>query len=154
MLIHEIYHPHVLTIPTDTSLGKAMKKMEEHQVNSFVITNEYGRIQGILSLQDIAGAIVPQEFKDNIGMAQAMYKRGYFHEACQEWKDIPVSRVMRRDFLSVNLETNIFSVMADFLKGDLYIVPVIEAGKCIGIVTRTEIRKALLDGFNKKAPKN
>lgn len=50
---------------------------------------------------------------------------------------------MRRDFIQVSLEDNIMSITADFLKNDLYIVPVVEKGELIGIVTRSEIKKAL-----------
>jgi CBS domain-containing protein len=153
MLIHEIFHPHVKTIHPDMKLGEVVKRMEADQVNGYVVQTDSGRIVGILSLQDIAGAIVPKEFRDNIGMAEAMYKRGYFHDACKLWKQVEVRKVMRKDFLTVSMDTNILAVMADFLNGDLYIVPVVDHGKLVGIITRSEIRAALIDGFSNRAPK-
>ena len=39
------------------------------------------------------------------------------------------------------------AVTADFLKNDLYIVPVVEKGELLGVVTRSEIKKALAYGM-------
>jgi predicted transcriptional regulator len=54
---------------------------------------------------------------------------------------------MRKEFVSVSLHDNIMAVTADFLKNDLYIVPVIDKGAIIGVVTRSEIKKALIYGM-------
>jgi predicted transcriptional regulator len=55
---------------------------------------------------------------------------------------------MRKNFESVSLEDHILSVTAEFLRGDLYIVPVIENKELIGVVTRSEIKRALAIGMN------
>jgi predicted transcriptional regulator len=102
---------------------------------------------GVLSLQDIAGATIPRQFKANAQMAAAMYRRGFFTEICQQLKNKPIRTIMRRDFVAVNLKDNIMTVMADFMKNDLYIVPVIENKKLLGVVTRTEIKKALWEAM-------
>jgi predicted transcriptional regulator len=54
---------------------------------------------------------------------------------------------MRKDFISVNLKANILTVLADFLQNDLYIIPVIEQDHLIGVLTRTEVRKAIASGI-------
>lgn len=147
MLITDVYHhkPKVI-VPTDT-IRDALQKMLEEDVNGFVVVDRQ-KVVGILSLQDIAAATVPEEFQHNIGIARAMYVQGFFHETCQAIQDKPVSEIMRKKFVAVDLETNILSVMADFLENDLYIVPVIERKKLIGIITRTEVKKALAKGMN------
>ncbi len=62
-----------------------------------------------------------------------------------------VSTIMRKKFTITNLNDNIMAVAADFLKNDLYIVPVIEQGELLGVITRSEIKKALAYGM--KMPK-
>lgn len=49
--------------------------------------------------------------------------------------------------MTVSLHDNIMAITADFLKNDLYLVPVLENGQLVGVVTRTEIKKALLYGM-------
>ncbi len=124
-----------------------MKELVEHRVNGLVVINGQKQVKGIVSLQDIAAATIPRQFRHNIRMAAAMYRPGFFTEMCQQLKDKPVSSVMRREFVTVSLDDNIMAVTADFLKNDLYIVPVIEKKQLVGIVTRSEIKKAIVYGM-------
>lgn len=147
MLISEIYHKHPKTLLANTTIGDAVESFVKDRVNAFIILNEKKKVIGVLSLQDVAAATVPRQFRKNVRMAAAMYKRGFFTEMCQQLKDQLVTSVMRKEFVSVDLNDNIMAVTADFLKNDLYIVPVIEKGELVGIVTRSEIKKALHYGM-------
>jgi predicted transcriptional regulator len=147
MLISEIYRKHPITFSDKSTIYEALLELMKDEVNALVILNESEKVVGVLSLQDIAAATVPRQFRKNIRMAAAMYKEGFFTEMCQRLKDEPVSKIMRKDFVSVNLHDNIMAVTADFLNNDLYIVPVVEKKKLVGVVTRTEIKKALLYGM-------
>lgn len=147
MLISEIYHKRPKTISVTATVKAAVEELLQDEINALVVLDEKQRVVGVLSLQDIAAATIPRQFRKNIRMAAAMYKRGFFTEMCQQLKDRPVTEVMRREFISVQLDDNIMVVTADFLKNDLYIVPVIEDKKLIGVVTRSEIKRALHYGM-------
>lgn len=149
MLIKEIVHREPVTITTDLTVAEALQVILRKKINGLVVLDKKtGKVRGVLSVQDIAAATVPRQFRKNLGMAAAMYKKGFFHEMCAEIRDVPVTRIMRTDFEWVSLEDNIMSIAAEFLRGDLYIVPVIEDGVLIGVVTRSEIKKALAYGMN------
>lgn len=147
MLIHEIYkkNPHV--IKSDQPVKTALKMLLEHRINGLIVLNNDEKVVGVLSLQDIAAATVPTQFQRNPAMAAAMYKKGFFTEMCEMIMDKSVKTIMRRNFEKVSLEDNIMTIAADFLENDLYLVPVIEDKKLIGIVTRSEIKKALAYGM-------
>jgi CBS domain-containing protein len=81
-----------------------------------------------------------------------MYKEGFFKETCQAIKGKLVKEVMRKNILTVTPDTHIMVIMADFLKNDCYIVPVVEGGKLLGIVTRTEIKRALAEAMDLLPP--
>ncbi|MBI2411172.1 MAG: CBS domain-containing protein [Candidatus Kerfeldbacteria bacterium] len=147
MLISDIYHANVITIHEDTTIEEVLKALVHHHFNGFIVVNDREEVVGLISVQDIAAATVPEQFRDNVNMAQAMYKRHFFSESCQELKHQKVKEIMRTDFLTVNLETNIMAVTADFLNNDLYVVPVVENGKLLGVVTRSEIKAALCDAM-------
>ncbi|MBP9819634.1 CBS domain-containing protein [Candidatus Woesebacteria bacterium] len=148
MLISEIYHKKVKTISDNYSIRDALKELIEDKINGLVVVDKNKQVVGVLSLQDIAAATLPRQFRQNINMAAAMYKKGFFHEMCTEIMDDPVKKFMRKSFVSVDLDDNIMAVIADFLRNDLYIVPVINKKKLVGIVTRSEIKKALAYGMN------
>lgn len=148
MLIEDIYHPHAVTILDDATVHQALELCIKQKVNGLVVLNQQQQVVGVLSVQDIAAATIPNQFKQNLGMAAAMYKKGFFHEMCDEIKDLAVQKIMRKNFEYVNLRDNIMAITAEFLKNDLYIVPVIEKGELLGVVTRSEIKAALAYGMN------
>ena len=143
MLIKDVYHPHPRIINENLTIKEAVRLFVEQEFNGFIVVNNNEKVVGILSLQDIAAATVPQEFKNNINMASAMYRQGFFHEMCNEIKDKKIKEIMRKEFVKVSLHDNIMAITADFLKNDLYIVPVVEDDKLVGIITRSEIKKAI-----------
>lgn len=143
MLIKDIYHPHIRTIGADKTIKEAVTELISTKYNAFIVVDKSNKVVGVLSLQDIAGATVPPEFKDNIAMASAMYRQGFFHEMCKKIENLSVRDIMRTNFISVSLSDNIMAITADFLKNDLYVVPVVEKGKLLGIITRSEIKHAI-----------
>lgn len=147
MLISELYHPHAITVSEELTVVEALKIFLAKKVNGLIVVNESEQVVGVLALQDIAAATIPRQFRQNVQMAAAMYRPGFFSDTCEEVKDIKVQKIMRKNFTIVNLSDNIMAVTADFLKNDLYIVPVIEKGKLLGVVTRSEIKKALAYGM-------
>ena len=147
MLISQLYNPKGITIKNTATISQALSVLIKKRINGLVVLNDKEEIVGVLALQDVAGATVPRQFRRNIHMAAAMYRPGFFSDSCQEIKNQKVTTIMRRNFVVVNLSDNIMAVTADFLKNDLYIVPVVDKGKFVGIVTRSEIKKALAYGM-------
>ena len=147
MLISELYHPHTITVAEDATVVEALEVFLKKKVNGLVVVNEKDMVVGVLALQDIAAATIPRQFRQNVQMAAAMYRPGFFSENCADIMHNSVKTVMRKNFTVVNLNDNIMAVTADFLKNDLYIVPVIDKGELLGVVTRSEIKKALAYGM-------
>ncbi len=143
MFIRDIYHKDPIVIYETDLIKDAVRMMNDHEFNGFVVLDTSRRVVGVLSLQDIAGATIPLEFRNNIQMAIAMYRKGFFEEMCKSIAAKMVKEIMREDFISVSFSTNIMAITADFLHNDLYIVPVIEKGELVGVVTRSQIKKAI-----------
>lgn len=143
MLIEEIYHKNPLTISKKSTFYAAVKLLLHRRYNGLIVLDDNENVAGVFSIQDAAAAAVPRQFKNNPSMASAMYKKGFFSDTVEKIKNKPVEQFMRTDYTEVGLKSNILAVTADFLANDIYIVPVIEEGKLIGVVTRTEIKHAL-----------
>lgn len=147
MLIKEYYHREAFTIPATTTIEDLIKKMVEKKCNGFVVVEDEKPV-GVISMQDIAAAVVPEEFVENPKIAKAMYKHGFFDERVLEIKNNPVSSVMRKEFQAIDITDNTLHILADFLQNDLYIVPIISEGKLVGIVTRSDVKKAFAKAMN------
>lgn len=146
--VKDIYRKSVIVISEDLTLKEALQMMVEKSFNALIVVDGYNHLRGVLSTQDIAAATIPSEMQYNVSLAQAMFKPGFFEEMCQKMGQRKVKEVMRTNYVTAHPDTNIMEVAADFLNHDLYIVPVLdEEGNLSGIVTRTEIKKALAQGM-------
>ncbi len=145
MQIEKIIQKGIFTIKPGKTIKDALIEMENRNVSALPVVNNSGNILGIISVQDIAAACVPEEFKDNPAISVAMEKPGFFTESCQMVGGKKVSEIMRKDFLKVTNKSTVMAVMTDFLNNDLYHVPVVdENDKLIAIIGRNDIKKALL----------
>lgn len=140
----KLTYKHANTILEHSTVHDALKKMKQEDCNSLCVLSEAGHLEGIITLQDIAGVAVPNEFVENSSISEAMYKEGFFAEQCKSLAVKPITDVMRKEFITVTPETHIMTIMADFLKNDLYNVPVVVDDHLVGVMTRTDIRDALL----------
>jgi len=144
MIVEEIYHKGLISADPEMKVKDALHLMDKKDIGGLPVLKGDDLV-GILSLQDIAAKTVPDEFKANPGLALAMNSPTFFKEMCDSVAEMKVKDIMRKDFLKVDLKTNIMAVMTDFLLKDLYHVPVVdENDRVIGIVARNEIKKALL----------
>jgi predicted transcriptional regulator len=143
MLVREIYNKKVTRIYEDASVGDALEVLVKHKFNGILVFSRKERLVGIFCIQDLTRAIVPQEMQENINLASAMYKHNFFKEICEKVKKQKVKEVMRKDFFKLSLETHLMVVAAEFLTTDLYVFPVIEKNEVMGVVTRSELKKAL-----------
>jgi predicted transcriptional regulator len=147
MSVKDIYNKHLIPISEDITIHEALSIMIKSHFNGVVVLNKNEELVGILSIQDIVSRIVPLEMKNNINLAEAMYKSDFFQEMCTKVKSEKVKDLMRKEIFTLRLEQNIMTVAAEFLNTDLYVFPVIEKDKVVGIVTRSELKRALALGM-------
>ena len=150
MLVSHVYRRQPVTIDSSSTIKQALEKMAHEGANGLIVLDKRsGRVAGVLSLQDIAAAVVPQEMQANPSLAEALNKEGFFEETARHMASRKVTTVMRTDFTTVTADAPILEIAADFLQNDLYIVPVVEDDKLVGVISRTEIRQALSAAMQK-----
>ena len=147
MLVKDIYNKHLIPINEDITIHEALSLMIKSHFNGVVVLNKSKKLVGILLIQDIVSEIVPLEMKENVNLAEAMYKEHFFQDCCSQVKNKKVKQIMRKEFYKVTLDTSVMTVAAEFLSTDLYVFPVVEEDNVIGIVTRSELKKALALGM-------
>jgi predicted transcriptional regulator len=143
MLVAEIYNKHPKTVEENATVKEVIAELLKDDVNGSIVLNSHGHVTGIISLQDIAAATVPTEMREHSAFATALFKEGLFTEMSQEIAGEPVKTLMRKNFMKVNLQTNILEITVDFLNNDLYIVPVFEDEELIGVISRSELKRAI-----------
>jgi predicted transcriptional regulator len=140
MRIKHLYHSARCTLRPDMTVKEALVAMHEGHSNGSVVLDDSGKIVGILTIQDLAGAVVPPEYSDDSKLAAALYREGYVEEQIQAIATRPIAQIMRREFVTVEVEDNLLAIMADFLQNDLYILPVLDKGVFVGVISRRDVK--------------
>lgn len=128
------------TLRPSMTVKEALVAMDAGNSNGAVVLDDKGSVIGILTIQDLAGAVVPPEYVDDSKMAAALYVEWYVEEQIKALADRPIDSIMRRNFVTVDADDNVLAVMVDFLQNDLYLLPVLEQGTFVWIISRRSVK--------------
>ncbi|WP_425038191.1 DUF294 nucleotidyltransferase-like domain-containing protein [Primorskyibacter sp. S187A] len=118
MRLRDLMAPNPLSCSADTSVQRAAQAMREAHVSSIAVT-EGRRLQGILTVRDLASRIVAQGLPS----------------------ETPVADVMTRNPVSLSPEDLGSDVLQLMLERRIGHVPVTEGGDLRGIITQTDLTR-------------
>lgn len=120
----------VITTEPDIPVRLAYRKMAENEIRRLPVVDEDGNLVGILTEREARSFLLPRD-RDASGNAGAD-------------DETPVRKVMNRTVFVVGPEESIVTavrIMHDRKVGGL---PVVEAGRCIGMITVQDLLEVLL----------
>ncbi|HAE22860.1 MAG TPA: hypothetical protein DCG47_11125 [Spirochaetaceae bacterium] len=132
MLVHELMTKNPLTTSADTPVSDALSLMRQKKVRRLPVLDKAGKLVGIVSDQDLlyaspSPATSLSVFEINTLMAKITVAHVMTKKVLTITEDLPVEEAGR--------------IMADRKIGGL---PVMKGGKLVGIVTETDLFRALL----------
>jgi acetoin utilization protein AcuB len=132
MLVHELMTKNPLTTTAETPVSDALSLMRQKKVRRLPVLDKAGKLAGIVSDQDLlyaspSPATSLSVFEINSLMAKITVAHVMTKKVVTIAEDLPVEEAGR--------------IMADRKIGGL---PVIKGGKLVGIVTETDLFRALL----------
>ena len=116
----------IITIDKDQNLKDAMRFMEKSSISRLLVT-EGGEIIGIITEEDIARRL------------------GTGRERKLKTEHIHVSGAMTRDLKVISSDTGIREAAKIMLENKFSSLPVVTDGKIIGLVTKTDLVKNLIE---------
>jgi CBS domain-containing protein len=150
MKTSEIMTRAVISATPATSIAEAARLMLQHRVSGLPVVDPKGEVVGIITEGDLlrraeTGAATHHprwlEFLLGPGRLAAEYTRAHARQ---------VGEVMTRDIVSVHSETEVADLVQLMNKRRIKRVPVIDAGKPVGIVSRANLVRALVKALVKK----
>jgi|TARA_B110000879_G_scaffold12301_1_gene15416 CBS domain-containing protein len=123
--VRDFMAKHYTTVSPEQSLASAVQTLLEYKQSAAPVVNAQQQLVGLLSEADCMRATLVQ---------------GYFNEGATLVKD-----QMTATPETVSPEEELSSVSDIFLKNSRRLMPVVEAGVLVGIVSRQDILKALID---------
>lgn len=122
---------------------------EEHKqvVFGMVVTEASGKLLGMLSMYDIFLLIRPKHIHI-WGEIKDLDVSGILDEACQRSKSILVGDIMTTDLTTITPDTHLLQVIDIMIKKHVRRLPVLEAGKMMGMVYMSMVFQHLLRRFS------
>ena len=145
MKVKEIMHTNPFTIAPSVRCDEAVRMFLEHHVSGAPVVEE-GKLVGFLSEKDVFRAMFP-DYKDFYLTPESALDYDRMENEARSAAECPVADVMSRRPLTAGPETPVLKVGAHMVATGMHHVPVVEEGKVIGLVSRGDIYRAILQRY-------
>jgi acetoin utilization protein AcuB len=131
MNVRDAMTPEPLTVNPDTSLRVAKDLMRTKGINHLPVVDETGRLVGILTDRDVKHAVFLPALAEHLGWDQRRYKA------------LRVREVMTWSAVTTAPDTPLGQAAAIMFQRRIGSLPVLEAGRVVGILTETDVLAGL-----------
>ena len=118
----DVLRKDVITIPSDATVGEAIRILLENQISGAPITDRDGTLVGVVS-----------EFP----LLEVVYS--------PELKTAPVSQFMTKEVLTVDEGTMLSDIASIFVAHRIRRVPVLRDGRLVGLVSRPDLLRYAME---------
>ena len=132
MLVKDRMSKRLITIDEDTTIMKALTIMKDNGVRRLPVIKDQ-KITGIVTDRDLKEATPSKATSLDV------------HEIYRLLSEIKVKDIMSRDLLTIRPDESIEKAAMLMLKRKISGLPVMEEGGLVGIITETDIFRALVD---------
>lgn len=137
------------TLRPDTQISAAVQvfqraSQEQQTVLGMMVTDESGRLAGMLSMYDIFLLLRPKHIHI-WGEMQDLEVDGILEAACQRAKSLRVGDIMTTEVITITPDTHLLLVIDIMIKKHVRRLPVLEDGKLLGIVYLSGVFNHLLE---------
>ncbi len=151
-LAREIMSRQVVGIPADASVAQAIDVMLDRRISALPVTDREGRLVGILSEGDLLrrGELGTErerprwlQYLLSPGRLSIEYARAYGRR---------VDEVMTREVVTVGEGASLGEIVALMERHGVKRLPVMSAGRMIGVVARADVVRALAEAMRASGP--
>ncbi|MBN1934654.1 MAG: CBS domain-containing protein [Anaerolineae bacterium] len=138
MQAQDIMRSEVQCVSETTTLRELSHALRRYGVTTLAVIDAQGHLVGIVNEEDLLRAMMPSysELHDNLNYMQDFE---YLEDRAQEVGNLAVRDIMIRGTISVPPNAPLLRLVSLFLLKSYSHIPVVEQGKIIGVVTRTDI---------------
>ncbi len=135
MYVGRVMHTELVTVPPNTSLIRAREIIEARQISHLLVVNARNDLVGIVSDRDL---------KQNWASPAVALSR---HELNYLLEKVTVETIMIKRILTVSPLTTIERAALVMQQNRISALPVLEAGKLVGIITSRDVMQVLLEAI-------
>jgi CBS domain-containing protein len=147
--VKDIMTKELITVSPDTGIVQATKLLLENRINGIPVTDETGKLVGILCQSDLIAQQkklpIPSFFTFLDGLI-TLTSMKQIEKQVQKIAAITVGQAMTPNPVTVQTDTDIEKVAALMVDKNFHTIPVVDEGKLVGIVGKEDILKTLIPG--------
>ncbi len=147
--VKDIMTKELITVSPDTEIVQATKLLLENRINGIPVTDETGKLVGILCQSDLISQQkklpIPSFFTFLDGLI-TLTSMKQIEKQVQKIAAITVGQAMTPNPVTVRTDTDIEKVAALMVDKNFHTLPVVDEGKLVGIVGKKDILKTLIPG--------
>ncbi len=129
-----------ITVDPEAPLGSAIDVMREKGFRHLPVTDEAGRLVGIITDRDLRNAAMAPALAEHLSLAARRRLRGLG----QALEKLRVKDAMTWGVVTTHPGATLTRAAAIMFQGRFGSLPVVEAGKLVGILTERDLLKALM----------
>jgi CBS domain-containing protein len=147
MRVRDVMTHTVLTLQPDQSIQSAIAFFAEHKISGAPVVNGH-EVIGIVSEKDIFRALYPSvsQFYDN---QELWLEEGELETNAEEVSRWPIKKVMCSQVVTTPPDTLLMQAGAMMLARRIHRIVVMESGKLVGIITRSDVFHNVFRKFSK-----
>ena len=134
MKIKEVMIPDLTSVSADTPIKEAVKIMSRQRMVGLPVVDNNQNVIGIITESDIAKACLPGYYKE-LQNPTFIPDFNQFSQQAKKIAHFPVKEFMTREVFTVEEDTSRTETANLLFRKQLRIVPVVRAGKLVGILT-------------------
>jgi len=132
--IKEVMIPDLTSVSADTPIKEAVKIMSQERIVGLPVVDNDQNVIGIITESDIAKACLPGYYKE-LQNPSFIPDFNQFSQQAKKIAHFPVKEFMTREVFTVEEDTSRTETANLLFRKQLRIVPVVRAGKLVGILT-------------------
>ena len=145
--VKDIMTKELITVSPDTEIVQATKLLLENRINGIPVTDETGKLVGILCQSDLIAQQkklpIPSFFTFLDGLI-TLTSMKQIEKQVQKIAAITVAQAMTPNPVTVQPETDIETVAALMVDNNFHTIPVVDKGELVGIVGKEDVLKTLI----------
>ncbi|MBW2639414.1 MAG: CBS domain-containing protein [Deltaproteobacteria bacterium] len=145
--VKDIMTKALITVSPDTEIVQATKLLLENRINGIPVTDETGKLVGILCQSDLIAQQkklpIPSFFTFLDGLI-TLSSMKQLEKQVQKIAAITVAQAMTPNPVTVQTETDIETVAALMVDKNFHTIPVVDKGELVGIVGKEDVLKTLI----------
>ncbi len=138
MFVKDFMNTNVLQIQPQATLREAAEIILTNRVDALVIEDEHGALKGIIGLRDLFTAPIPAHY------GNPMLKHENESQLLEVWATMAVQNLMNDKVLAVSEDTTLMRALELMVNTGKHPLPVLRDGRVVGVISRSDIARALL----------